>query len=153
MALLETILPRNGNALVDPSKQSAFLFQNWPDACSFNWRSTAITPDPFFIEAISLAVNHDPGKYKTSLTDVVNIHAVQISVIPTSCNTGSTWEVWRVYNAACHGKILLNFDIRRISCSKLHYTFPSINQKSLLFSFLKVLQMLSMPVTKTVQLH
>jgi hypothetical protein len=68
MELLETILPRNDNALVDLSKQSAFLFQNWPEACSFDWQSIKITPDPFFIDAVSLAINHDSGEYKTPST-------------------------------------------------------------------------------------
>jgi hypothetical protein len=63
MQLLETILPRNGSAVVDPSKQGAFLFQNWPAACSFDWYATSFAPDPFFIDAISLVVNHDPGEY------------------------------------------------------------------------------------------
>jgi hypothetical protein len=67
MALLGKILPRNGNALVDPSQQSAFLFQNWPKACSFNWISIEYTEDPFFIDVISLAVNHDPSKCKAFL--------------------------------------------------------------------------------------
>jgi hypothetical protein len=66
--LLETILPRNGNTLVDPSKQSAFLFQNWPAACSFDWFAKEVAPDPFFIDAIALNVNHDSGEYKTPLT-------------------------------------------------------------------------------------
>jgi hypothetical protein len=63
MALLETILPRNGNPLMDPGKAHPALFQNWPKAFDPNWISRSLTEDPFYIEAISLYVNHDPGKW------------------------------------------------------------------------------------------
>jgi hypothetical protein len=62
MALLETILPRNGSRpLMDPMKANAILFQNWPATFDSNWLRRDITRDPFFIEALSLFVNHDPG--------------------------------------------------------------------------------------------
>jgi hypothetical protein len=62
MALLETILPRNGNRpLMDPMKSHTVLFRNWPATFSPHWCFRTITPDPFFIEALSLFVNHDPG--------------------------------------------------------------------------------------------
>lgn len=62
MALLETILPRDGGPpLMDPTKAHTVLFQNWPSTFDSNWICRALTPDPFFIEALSLFVNHDPG--------------------------------------------------------------------------------------------
>lgn len=63
MAVLGTILPRNGSRpLVDPMKAHAILFQNWPATFDPNWLCRGSTRDPFFIEAVSLFVNHDPGR-------------------------------------------------------------------------------------------
>ncbi len=62
MPLLETILPLNGSrALVDPMKAHAILFRKWPATFDPNWLCWDIVLDPFFIEALSLFVNYDPG--------------------------------------------------------------------------------------------
>ena len=62
MALLETILPRNGSRpLMDPMKANAILIRDWPATFDSGWRSVSFTKDPFFIEALSLFVSHDPG--------------------------------------------------------------------------------------------
>ncbi|ORY18941.1 hypothetical protein BCR34DRAFT_258918 [Clohesyomyces aquaticus] len=58
--LLETILPRNGRPLVDPMEAHPSLFQQWPTAFDPNWISLYHTPDPFFVEALSLFVNQNP---------------------------------------------------------------------------------------------
>lgn len=61
MDLLETILPRHSRPLMDPIGVHAALFQNWPASFDPNWLALEITPDPFYIEALQLFVNHDPG--------------------------------------------------------------------------------------------
>ena len=62
MVLLETILPKNGDdPLVDPMKAHSMLFHEWPASSDPGWICRGLTPDPFYIEAMSLFVIHDPG--------------------------------------------------------------------------------------------
>jgi len=46
---------------LDPSDAGFKLFPSWPKACSPDWQSPDLIPDPFFIEAISMLVHGDPG--------------------------------------------------------------------------------------------
>lgn len=66
MLLLETILPQNGVPLVDPIKLNSRLFANWPRTFDPDWFFCFTLRDPFFIEALSLFVNHDSGRFLTT---------------------------------------------------------------------------------------
>jgi hypothetical protein len=59
MALLEDLIALE----VDPLEAGVNLFASWPRPCSQNWRCVGITPDPFFIEAMTLLFSKDPGTY------------------------------------------------------------------------------------------
>jgi hypothetical protein len=63
MTLLETILPRNGDRpFTDPTKANTTFFQLWRPVNKGAVLSVNDCPDQFFIEALSLFVNHDPGR-------------------------------------------------------------------------------------------
>ncbi|KAJ0420330.1 hypothetical protein BJY00DRAFT_323986 [Aspergillus carlsbadensis] len=55
--LLEAILEYG----FDPSCSDSPVYQDWPDVCSPNWRSEEYTPDPFFIEYLTILGNACPG--------------------------------------------------------------------------------------------
>lgn len=38
--------------------------QEWPEPCSSNWRSESVTPDPFFVEYISILCKDNQGAPK-----------------------------------------------------------------------------------------
>lgn len=62
MDLFKTILPRNGDGpLMDPTKAHATLFRHRPASCNPNWLCGDFIPDPFYVNAISIFVIHDPG--------------------------------------------------------------------------------------------
>lgn len=63
MDLLKTMLPRNGDRpFMDPTKANVTLLPCWPFANKTPRAFVGKYPDPFLIEALSLIVNHDPGR-------------------------------------------------------------------------------------------
>lgn len=69
--LLETILPRNsGRPFMDPTKSNVTLLQSWPIASKNFGSGTGKGPDPFSIEALSLFLNHNPGRWISFLHTV-----------------------------------------------------------------------------------
>jgi hypothetical protein len=60
--LLDAIL----QAGFEPSGTDSPLFQKWPNSCSPNWISEELTPDPFFLEYLTILVKASPGECESN---------------------------------------------------------------------------------------
>lgn len=45
--------------------------QDWPQPCSLNWISEEFTPDPFFIEYITLLCKDNQGSFPFSISPYI----------------------------------------------------------------------------------
>jgi len=46
----------------DPTAVDSPLWKDWPRPCSPGWVSEEVTPDPFFVQYLSMLVKDDPGR-------------------------------------------------------------------------------------------
>lgn len=49
----------------DPTGADSPLFRDWPSACSPDWISEEVTPDPFFLEYLATIATENPGKWRS----------------------------------------------------------------------------------------